>query len=166
VRNCLRQAVQAASFVFGRPVPHADTTVALAVVLARFALFVLGTFAAVALTLTAIGVYGAVAYATAQRSREIAVRLALGADARRIVGLVVRESAAWTAAGLVVGAMGARLLTRFIETLLYNVPPTDGLTYAVVFALLSAVACGAAVVPAMSVVRHDPTRALRSDSAT
>jgi putative ABC transport system permease protein len=120
----------------------------------------------VALTLTAIGVYGAVAYATAQRSREIAVRLALGADARRIVGLVVRESAAWTAAGLVVGAMGARLLTRFIETLLYNVPPTDGLTYAVVFALLSAVACGATVVPAMSVVRHDPTRALRSDSAT
>jgi putative ABC transport system permease protein len=133
---------------------------------ARFALFVLGVFAAVALMLTAIGVYGAVAYATARRSREIAVRLALGADARRIVGLVVRESAAWSVAGLVVGAIGARVLTRYIQTLLYNVSPTDALTYAVVFALLCAVACAATVVPAMSVVRHDPMRALRSDSTT
>jgi putative ABC transport system permease protein len=120
----------------------------------------------VAVMLTAIGVYGAVAYATARRSREIAVRLALGADARRIVGLVVRESAAWSVAGLVVGAIGARVLTRYIQTLLYNVSPTDALTYAVVFALLCAVACAATVVPAMSVVRHDPMRALRSDSTT
>jgi ABC-type antimicrobial peptide transport system permease subunit len=87
----------------------------------RFALFVLGAFAVLAVTLTAIGVYGVVAYATARRTREIAVRLALGADAWRIISLVVREGVMWSLAGLAVGVFGARVLTRYVEALLFHV---------------------------------------------
>src|SRR5262249_28760218 len=77
----------------------------------RFALFILGAFAALAVVLAGIGVYGVVAYATARRTREIAVRLALGADGRRIVALVVREGIGWTAAGICAGVLGALALS-------------------------------------------------------
>jgi putative ABC transport system permease protein len=74
--------------------------------------FVLGAFAVLAIALTAIGVYGVVAYATARRTREIALRLALGARPRSIVRLVVRDGASWTLGGLAAGLVGARLLMR------------------------------------------------------
>ena len=82
----------------------------------RFALFVLGVFAVLATVLTAIGVYGVAAYATARRTREIAVRLALGADRRRIVGLVLREGWLWTAGGLAAGVAGTLLLSQYLRT--------------------------------------------------
>jgi ABC-type lipoprotein release transport system permease subunit len=72
----------------------------------RFALFVLGVLSALALVLAAVGVYGVVAYATARRTHEIALRLALGADGCRIVGLVIRDGLGWTAAGIVAGVLG------------------------------------------------------------
>ena len=129
----------------------------------RFALFVLGIFAALAVALTAIGVYGVVAYATARRTREIAVRLALGADAHRIVALVVSEGAWWTVAGLVVGAIGARLLTRYVQSLLFQVTPNDPVTLVSVAALLSLVALVATAVPAVRALRTDPMQALRAE---
>jgi len=129
----------------------------------RFALFVLGVFAALAVVLTAVGVYGVVAYATARRTREIAVRRALGADATTIVALVVRDGAGWTIAGLAVGAAGARLLTRFIESLLFHVKPNDPATVIGVAVLLSAVAFVATVLPALRAVRVDPMLALRTE---
>jgi ABC-type antimicrobial peptide transport system permease subunit len=86
----------------------------------RFALFVLGAFALLAVTLTIIGVHAVVAYATAQRRREIALRLALGADRRRIVSLVVRQGALWVVGGLIVGVVGARLLTGYVAGLLLD----------------------------------------------
>jgi putative ABC transport system permease protein len=127
----------------------------------RFALFVLGAFAVLAVTLTAIGVYGVVAYATARRAREIAVRLALGADARGIVALVVRGSLTWTAAGAVAGLAGALALSRYLRALLFGVGERDPLTLAGVALLLALVATLAAAIPAIRAVRADPMRALR-----
>jgi ABC-type antimicrobial peptide transport system permease subunit len=126
-------------------------------------LFVLGVFALLAVVLTAIGVYGVVAYATARRTREIAVRLALGADARRIVGLVVRDGLMWTLAGLIAGVLGALVLTRYLESLLFGVTPTDAVTFTTVAVLLGAIAAVATALPAIRAVRTDPMLALRSE---
>jgi putative ABC transport system permease protein len=129
----------------------------------RFALFVLGVFAALAVVLTAIGVYGVVAYATARRTREIAVRLALGADARLIVGLVLHDGLVWTVVGLVGGLAGALALSRYLSTLLFKVGARDPITFAGVALLLGIVALVATAVPAMKAVRVDPMLALRNE---
>ncbi len=129
----------------------------------RFALFVLGAFAVLAVILTAIGVYGVVAYATARRTREIAVRLALGADASRIVALVVRDGLGWTIAGIAAGVAGALALTRFMASLLFGVGTHDPITFAAVALLLGTTAIVAAALPAFRAVRVDPMLALRSD---
>jgi putative ABC transport system permease protein len=129
----------------------------------RFALFVLGIFAGLAVVLTAVGVYGVVAYATARRTREIAVRMALGADASTIVTLVVRDGAWWIVAGLAAGAIGARLLTRYVQALLFGVAPNDALTFVAVAVLLAGVATVATMVPAIRALRTDPMQALRAE---
>ena len=150
----------------GRPVHDIrtlDAYVADASADTRFALFVLGAFAALALALAAIGVYGVVAYATARRTREIAVRMALGSDARRIIWLVLGESSAWTAGGLVVGAIGARLLTRYLEALLFHVTATDLPIFVSVALLLGGVAIVASLVPARRAARVDPMAALHAE---
>jgi predicted permease len=150
----------------GRPVHHVrslDSYVADASADTRFALFVLGVFAALALVLTGVGVYGVVAYATAHRTREIAVRLALGADRRRIVSLVVRDGLAWTAGGMLAGLAGAFALTRYLSSLLFGVGAHDPITLAAVALLLGAVALTASAIPAIRAVRVDPMLALRSE---
>jgi putative ABC transport system permease protein len=140
-----------------------DDYVAAASADTRFALFVLAVFALTAVVLTGIGVYGVVAYATARRTREIAVRRALGADARGIVALVLREGAVWTAAGVAAGAAGAFVLTRYLSTLLFNVGTRDPLTFAAVALLLAIVALVATALPAIRAVGVDPMLALRSE---
>ncbi|HEV2985601.1 MAG TPA: ABC transporter permease [Vicinamibacterales bacterium] len=150
----------------GRPVfaiRTLDSLVADASADTRFALFVLTVFAVTAVALTAIGVYGVVAYATARRTREIAVRLALGADARGIVTLVVRDGAAWTVSGVAAGLAGALALSRYLATLLFNVGARDPSTFAAVAALLALVALIATALPAIRAVRVDPMVALRSE---
>jgi predicted permease len=129
----------------------------------RFALFVLGAFAVLAAILSAVGVYGSVAYATARRTREIAVRLALGADPRRIVSLVLRAGCVWTAVGLATGVVGALVLSRSLSSLLFDVGARDPLTFTAVALLLAAVAIVASVLPAIRAVRVDPMLALRSE---
>ena len=150
----------------GRPV-HDVRTLASAVADAsadtRFALFVLGAFAVLALALTAVGVYGSVAYVTAGRTREIAVRRALGARGARIVALVVRDSLAWTTPGLATGVAGAFALSRYLETLLFGVGARDSITFLGVSALLAAIAVAATAIPALRAVRVDPMLALRSE---
>ena len=123
----------------------------------------LAVFALTAVVLTAIGVYGVVAYATARRTREIAVRRALGADARGIVALVLREGAVWTAAGIAAGVAGALGLSRYLSTLLFNVGTHDPLTFAAVALLLAIVALVATALPAIRAVGVDPMLALRSE---
>jgi putative ABC transport system permease protein len=129
----------------------------------RFALFVLGAFALLAVTLTIIGVYAVVAYATAQRRREIALRLALGADRRRIVSLVVRQGAFWVVGGLIVGVVGARLLTGYIAGLLFEVTENDVATFAGVAVGLTAIALIATAIPAIRAARLDPMLSLKAE---
>jgi putative ABC transport system permease protein len=129
----------------------------------RFALFVLGAFSVIAIVLSAVGVYGVAAHATARRTREIAVRLALGAEPVAIVALVAREGAAWTVAGVAAGALGALALSRYLATLLFHVGQRDPVTFAGVIGLLVSVALVATVLPAIRAVRVDPLLALRTE---
>jgi putative ABC transport system permease protein len=133
------------------------------VALPRFNLLFLGAFAVLALALAAIGIYGVLSYTVAQRTSEIGVRMALGAAAGRIVGLVVREGLTLVAVGLVAGTGGALAATRLMSSLLYGVEPTDPATFVAIAAILSAVAFGAACVPAWRAARLDPLAALRAE---
>ena len=129
----------------------------------RFALFVLGAFSVLGVMLSAIGVYAVVAYATERRTREIAVRLALGADAGRIVSLVMRQGTVWIVVGLIAGLFGARLLTGYVSGLLFKVTQHDVLTFACVAISLAAIALLATAVPAFRAVRIDPMVALKGE---
>ena len=129
----------------------------------RFAVFVLGAFAVLALILSVIGVYAVVAYATARRTREIAVRLALGADTCRIVSLVMRQGAVWIVAGLLTGIVGARLLTGYVSGLLFKVTQNDVVTFAGVAIGLTAIALLATAIPALRASRIDPMLSLKAE---
>jgi predicted lysophospholipase L1 biosynthesis ABC-type transport system permease subunit len=129
----------------------------------RFPLYLLGAFALTALVLAVVGIYGVVSYSVAQRTREMGIRMALGAQASSLIGLVVRQGTLIVAAGIVIGVVAALLLGRFAETLLYGVRSSDPITYASVSAVLAAVAIGATLVPARRATRVDPALALRSE---
>ncbi len=128
----------------------------------RFGSFLMTVFAGIALLLAAIGIYGVMSYAVSQRTPEIGVRLALGAEARDILKLVVANAARLTAIGLGIGLVLALALTRTIASLLYGIAPTDPTTFVAVAALLAAVALGATYIPARRAARVVPTDALRS----
>jgi putative ABC transport system permease protein len=123
----------------------------------------LGLFALLALVLAAVGLYGVMAYSVAQRTREIGVRLALGAERRDVTRLVVSEGARMTATGLALGGIGAVAATRTLRSVLYGVEPTDVLTFAAVVLLLASVALLAAYLPARRAARVDPMVALRAE---
>ena len=127
----------------------------------RFVVWLLSFFAAVALLMAAIGLYGVVSYSVAQRTQEIGVRIALGADARSVVGLVLRQGAALALAGAAIGAAGSIALNRLLASQLYNVSPFDPATFLVVAGVLMATAIVAAYIPARAASRIDPLRALR-----
>ena len=129
----------------------------------RFNLYLLGTFATSALLLALIGIYGVIAYTVAQRTQEIGVRMALGAQRGQVVRLVVREGMRLAAVGITVGLAAAFALTRLMASLLYDVKPTDPSTYAVVAASLAATALAACCRPALQAAWVDPARALRQD---
>ena len=127
----------------------------------RFNLFLLGTFAGSALLLALIGIYGAMAYAVTQRTHEIGVRMALGARQGEIVRMVVRQGMVVALTGIAAGIAAAFGLTRLMATLLYDVKPTDPLTFATVVIALTATSLLASWVPALKAARVDPLRALR-----
>jgi putative ABC transport system permease protein len=127
----------------------------------RFNLFLLGTFAAVALLLALVGIYGVIAYAVAERTREIGVRMALGAQRREVVRMVVVEGMAMALAGMAAGLAGAWGLTNLMASLLYDVKADDPATFAAVAAALAATAMLACWVPALKAARVDPMVALR-----
>lgn len=129
----------------------------------RFNLLLTGLFAGVALILAAIGLYGVLAYAVAQRTREIGVRLALGASARAVLGLTLGEGMKLASIGLLCGLVGALGLTRIMASLLFDVTPTDPWTFAGVSLLLLVVAAIACWLPARRAARVDPMVALRSE---
>jgi predicted permease len=130
---------------------------------ARFTMVLLATFAGVALALGAVGVYGVVAYAVARRTREIGVRMALGARATDVLGMVLREGGVLTGAGVTLGIAGALIASRVLASFLFGVTPTDPAVFVAVPGVLAAVALGACVIPARRAARVDPATALRSD---
>jgi putative ABC transport system permease protein len=118
-------------------------------------------FAVVALLLAAVGLYGVVSYAVAQRTREFGIRVALGAQTRDILRLVLRQGGALVLAGVLAGVAAALVATRVLASLLYEVSTTDATVFVLVPALLAAVALAACLVPARRATKVDPTEALR-----
>jgi len=116
-----------------------------------------------ALVLAAVGIYGVIAYSVTQRTQEIGIRMALGARRSSVLGMVLRQAMSLAVIGILVGAAGAWLLTRLMQTLLYSVKPSDPLTFTGVAVLLALVAAAAAMVPGLRATRVDPAIALRSE---
>jgi putative ABC transport system permease protein len=129
----------------------------------RMVMAILAGFAVVAAILAAIGIYGVLAYSVAQRTREIGVRMALGARPRDIARLVVSRAFALTAIGAVIGAAGAYLLTRFMTTLLYDTTPTEPAVFVAVVAGVLAVTLAASLIPGRAAAHVDPLVALRAE---
>lgn len=123
----------------------------------------LGLFSAIALTLAAIGLYGVLAYTVSRRSREVGIRVALGASRADVLGLILGQGARLAAAGLAIGLVIAIAVTRLLRTLLLNVSPTDIPTIALVSALLALVAILASLIPAHRATRIDPITAIRHE---
>jgi predicted permease len=140
-----------------------DQLIGLATWRARLAAVLLGLMAALSLTIAAVGIYGVFSYAVVARSREIGVRIALGAGRERILGMVMREGAGLAGAALAVGLPAAWVLTRTLSSQLYRVSPGDPAIYASVAALLLAVALLACYIPARRATRIDPMATLRSE---
>lgn len=129
----------------------------------RFNMTLLSALAALAFLLALVGVYGVVAHAAEQRTREIGIRVALGADGRRVIALIVAGTLKWTFAGVAAGLAGAILGARFMRALLFGVLPYDVLTFAAAGTLMVLVALGASYIPARRAALVDPVWALRSE---
>lgn len=123
----------------------------------------IAAFAAVALVLASVGIYGLIAFSMSQRQHEIGIRMALGATARSVVAMAVGDAGKLVAAGLGLGIAGALLLTKYLQSVLYSVSPFDALTFITVPVLLGLVALAASLVPAMRASAVDPARALRHE---
>jgi putative ABC transport system permease protein len=122
----------------------------------------LGSFAAIALFLAAIGLYGVLAYSVAQRSAEIGIRMALGSTTRNVFAMVLRQGGVLIAWGLIIGLAGSFILARLVRSMLYDVAPTEPVVYAGVLVLLILTAVVACVVPARRAARVDPLVAIRA----
>jgi predicted permease len=127
----------------------------------RLTAFLLGSFAAIALVLAAVGIYGVLSYVVSQRTHEIGIRLAVGAGRYHVLGLVLRQGALIGLTGVGVGLAGAFVLTRLMQTLLYEVTPNDAATFITVPVVLLVIALLASSVPALRAMRVSPTTALR-----
>jgi putative ABC transport system permease protein len=129
----------------------------------RFSMDIVAAFAVTALLLAALGIYGVISYIVSERSHEIGIRLALGAERGRILKMVLRQGLELAIGGAVLGVAGALILSHLMAGLLYGVSPTDPLTFIGVTVVLTAVALAACFVPALRAVRVDPLVALRCE---
>lgn len=140
-----------------------EAAMAEAVATRRFVMLLLAGFAALAVALAAIGVYGVLAYVVGRRTRELGIRMALGADRRAVLGLVLRQALRHVLPGVALGFAGALALTRLLRSQLFGVSATDPLTFAGVTTLLVAVALLASWIPARRAAAVDPMEALRHE---
>jgi putative ABC transport system permease protein len=128
---------------------------------ARFNTLLFGLFAGLATLLAAVGIFGVMNYSVTLRTREIGIRMALGAQPARVLTLVLRQGLLLTLVGIGIGLVGALALTRVMSSLLFGVDATDPLTYAAIMLLLAAVSLIACYIPARRATRIDPLTALR-----
>jgi ABC-type antimicrobial peptide transport system permease subunit len=129
----------------------------------RLTMVVVGAFAMLALVLGAVGVYGVMAHLVAQRTREIGIRIALGALPREILSLVLSQGVRLVVTGIAVGLLGALAASRVLTRMLFQTAPTDTATFVATAAALALVAVAASVIPAVRAVRTDPVDALRRE---
>jgi ABC-type antimicrobial peptide transport system permease subunit len=129
----------------------------------RFQTALLTGFAAIAVALALIGLYGLMSYTVKQRTAEIGIRLAVGASRGRVLGLILSQGLRLTAAGLIIGLAGAFALTRLVSAWLFGVKATDPVTFIAVPLSVLAVACCACIIPAWGATRIDPIQALRQE---
>src|SRR5262249_24902827 len=128
----------------------------------RFALLLIASFAALALALAAVGLYAVLSYSESRRSREIGIRLPLGATPRSVRSMIVRDGGRLAAVGVIVGWLGALAATRLLQSLLFEVSATEPLVFGGAAALLAIVAVMASWIPARAATRVDPLDAVRS----
>jgi len=138
-----------------------DEVIARSVAPRRLQMMLLGLFALLALVLAAVGIYGVVSYSCSQRVHEFGIRMALGAERRDLLQLVIRQGAMLALLGVGIGMGGALALTRFLSSMLYEVKPTDPPTLLGVSLILAAVALLASYIPACRATKVDPMVALR-----
>jgi len=138
-----------------------DDLMAVSLAQQRFNMLLLGLFAALALILAGVGIYGMMAYRVGQRMHEVGICVALGAQRSDVLRLVIGDGAKLALAGIAIGIAGAFALTRVMEKLLFAVTPTDPATFAVVAIGLAIVALAACYIPARRAMRVDPVAALR-----
>ena len=139
-----------------------DDVVASALATPRLTGFLLAAFAGIALALAAVGIYGVLAYLVAQRTQEIGVRLAIGADRRQVLGMILRQGMTLSIGGIAAGLVAAFLLTRLMQSLLYQVQPADPLTFVAVPVILLVVSLVASSLPALRAMKVSPLIALRT----
>ena len=164
--TALASAIRKEVWAIDKDVPVADVQTLAQVIseslaTRRSTMLLLAAFAGLALLLGSIGIYGVVTYAVSQRTHEIGIRIALGAQMSDVLRLVIRNGMVLVLAGVGIGLAGAFALTRLMSTLLFEVRSTDALTFAIVSALLIAVALLACYLPARRATRVDPLVALR-----
>jgi putative ABC transport system permease protein len=166
--STLMRATQAAIRELDPDVPvydfrSLDRAISASVSQERFYTLLLGAFAAIALVLAALGIYGVISYVVSQRTSELGIRIALGAAPERVLRHVLSDGMGLTLGGLALGLLGAVGFTRAISTLLFGVPPLDPLTYLGVICGLTAVALFACWIPARRAARLDPVIAMRAE---
>ena len=132
-----------------------------AVSFSRSLMLLFSAFALLALILGAVGIYGIVSYSVTQRTHEIGIRMALGARAGNVLSLILKNGLTLVLTGIVIGVVGALMLTRFLTTLLFGVTPTDSVTFVAVSAVFFVIAMVASLIPALRATRVDPLAALR-----
>jgi putative ABC transport system permease protein len=140
-----------------------DSRVAVSSAHARFSAVLLGIFAAIALALAIVGIYGVMSFTVSQRTREIGIRMALGADRANVVRMVIGEGVALAGIGVVIGIGAALGLTRVLRSFLFDINPSDPITYAGLVLLLGITALLAAWIPARRAARVDPVEALKGE---
>jgi putative ABC transport system permease protein len=148
-----------------QPVAAIDTMdhiVSEAVARQRFTMLLLGLFATLALLLASVGIYGVMSYSVAQRTREIGIRIALGARRSDVLQMTVKQGLKLVGAGMILGLVAAFFLTRVLATLLFGISATDPLTFLGISLVLLVVAVLASYVPALRATRVDPITALRA----
>jgi predicted permease len=164
----LNNAIREAVWSVNRDVPIAlertmQSLYAESLAQTSFALVMLAIAASMALALGLVGIYGVVAYVVAQRSREIGIRMALGAQRREVRAMFLRQGLALSSVGVVIGLVAALALTRFMSSLLFEIEPTDAVTYAAAIAAILAAAALASYLPARSASAIDPVETLKAE---